>query len=115
MNSRDFRVLFLYEWKSKHNAVAAGRNIKASFGSSSVNKCTIRDWYAKFETEDGSFTKKDRGKPEIVVDSEILWAIVEKNPGNTIKDYAEELSVSPTPISYHLKMIGIKFFKKRKR
>ena len=36
----------------------------------------------------------------------VLRAIVEKNPGNTVRDYAEELSVSPTTISGHLKLIG---------
>ena len=44
MNSKDFRVLFLYEWKSKHNATAAARNINAAFGNGSVNERTIRRW-----------------------------------------------------------------------
>ena len=42
MNSRDFRVLFLYEWKNKHNAEAAARNVNASFGNGSVNERAIR-------------------------------------------------------------------------
>ena len=56
MNSRDFRMLFLYEWKSKHNAAAATHNINAAFGNSSVNECTIQCWYAKFKTGDESLT-----------------------------------------------------------
>ena len=47
-----FRMLFLCEWKSKHNAAAVARNINAAFGS--VNECTIQHWYAKFETGDES-------------------------------------------------------------
>ena len=31
-------MLFLYEWKSKHNAAAAARNINAAFGNGSVNE-----------------------------------------------------------------------------
>ena len=54
MNSRSFRMLFLLQWKSKHNAAAVARNIDAAFGNSSVNECTIQHWYAKFETGDES-------------------------------------------------------------
>ena len=80
MNSRDFRVLFLYECKSKHNSVAAARNIDSAFGNGSINEFTIRCWYAKFETGNMSLTKEDRGRPEAVVDNEVLRSIVEKNP-----------------------------------
>ena len=62
MNSRYFRVLFLYEWKS--NASATGRNINAAFRSDSVNEHTIQCWYAKFETGDASLTMEDQGRPE---------------------------------------------------
>ena len=78
MNSRDFRALFLYEWKSKHNAAAAVRNINAAFGNGSVNKCIIRRWYAKFETGDESVTNEDWSRPETVVENEILRVTFEK-------------------------------------
>ena len=55
MNFRDFRVLFLYEWKRQHNA---------AFGNGSVNERTIRHWYAKFETGDESLTNEYWGRPE---------------------------------------------------
>ena len=64
MNSRDFRVLFLCERKSKHNAAATARNINAAFGNGSVNEHTIRHWYKKFETGNESLTNEDRGRPE---------------------------------------------------
>ena len=88
MNSRDFRVLFLYEWKNKHNAAAAARNINAAFGNGSVNECTILCWYEKLgvkvcmkyspvfnvlmKTGDESRSNKDQGRSEIVVDKEVL-------------------------------------------
>ena len=72
MNSEDFRVLFLYEQKSKHNAAAVAGNINAAFGSGSVNERTIRCWYAKFETEDESLINEDWGRPETIVDNEVL-------------------------------------------
>ena len=62
--------------------------------------------YAKFEARDEGLTNKDQGRPETVVTREVLRAIVEKNPGNTVGDYAEELGVSLTTNSCHLKSIG---------
>ena len=59
MNSSVLKVLFLHEWKSKHNAAAAAWNINAAFGNGSVNERTIRRWYAKFETVDESLTNED--------------------------------------------------------
>ena len=78
MNSGDFRVSLLYEWKSKHNAAAAARNINATFRNGSVNDRTIRRWYAKFETGDECFTNEYRGRPETDVEKEFFRTIVEK-------------------------------------
>ena len=86
----------MHEGKIKHNA--ALRN-------DSVNERTIRYWYANFETENESLKNEDWGRPETVVYNEVLLTIVEKNPGYTIKKYAEKLGVSPTIISHHLKLI----------
>ena len=40
------------------------------------------------------------------MDSEVLRAIFEKNSGSLVRDYAEELGISPTTISHNLKLIG---------
>ena len=96
-DSTVFSVLFLYEWKSKHNA---------AFGNSSVNECIIWRWYAKFEIWDESLTSKDWGRPETTVDNKVLWVTVEKNLDNTLRDYAEKLGASHATISCHLKLIG---------
>ena len=106
MNSRDFRLLFLYEWKSQHNAAEAARNINAAFGDNSVNERTIRRWYEKFENGDESLSNEDRGRPETVLNDDTLRALVEANPANTVRDYAQELNVTPITVSRHLKIIG---------
>ena len=106
MNSRVFRVLFLCEWKSKRYTAAAARSINATFENGSVNERTIQSWYAKFETGDESLTNEDLSRPETVEDNDVLRAIVKNNPGNTVRDYAEELGISPTTISHNLKLIG---------
>ena len=62
MNSRGFRMLFLYELKSKHNASAAAPNTNVAFGKGSVNEHTIRCWYAKFEIGDESL--KNEGEAD---------------------------------------------------
>ena len=47
----------------------------------------------------------ERRRSETVVDNEVLREIVEKNSSNTVREYAEELDVSHTIISRHLKLI----------
>ena len=71
-------MLFLYKWKSKHNAAAAAQNINTAFENSSVNEPTIRGLYAKFETVDENLTNKDQDRPDTLVENEVLQAIVEK-------------------------------------
>ena len=98
INSKDFSVLFLCEWKIKHNASPAARNDNAAFKKGSVNERTIRRCYAKFESGDESLKNIDQGRPETVVNNEVLRTIVEKILGNIVRDYAEELGVCPTTI-----------------
>ncbi|GFU56085.1 putative transposable element [Trichonephila clavipes] len=88
-NSPYFRALFLHEWNSDHNAAAATRNINVTFRDDSVTKHTIRRWYAKFESRDGSHTNEDR-----VVNNEVLRVLVKQNPDNTLRNYAEELGAT---------------------
>ncbi|GFY18750.1 hypothetical protein TNCV_2399701 [Trichonephila clavipes] len=58
MNSQDFRLLFLYELKNDHIAAVATRSLNAAFGDISVNECTNRRWYAKFESGDEHLTNE---------------------------------------------------------
>ena len=82
------------------------RIIDATFLNGSVNECTIQRWHAKFETGEQSLTKEDWHRPETVVDNEVLWGIVETNAGNAVRIYAEDLRLSSTTTSSHLKSIG---------
>ena len=72
MNSRDFKVQYFYEWKSKRIAAVAAQNINAAFRNGSLNKHTIQRWYANFEAGDESLTNEDRSRPETVVNNEVL-------------------------------------------
>ena len=72
MNSSDFIVLFLYEWKSNYNVAAASRNISATFVNGFLNERTIRRWYIKFETGDEGLINEDRGRPKTVAVANLL-------------------------------------------
>ena len=87
------------------NAAAAVRIIDAAFLNGSVNQRTIQRWREKFETGKQSLTMEDWDRPETFVDNEILRAIVETNPGNTVRIFEENLRLSSTTISSHLKLI----------
>ena len=82
------------------------QRVNAAFGNGSVKESIIGHWYAKLETGDDSLTNEDPSRAETVVEKGDLRAIIEKNSSNTVRDYAEELGVSLTIISRHLKLIG---------
>ena len=51
-------------------------------------------------------SQTNTGADQTVVDNEAVRAIVEKNPGNTDREYAEEIDVFPSNILRYLKLIG---------
>ena len=53
-----------------------------------------------------SLTNEDQCWPETVVDNEPLQVMVEKNIGNFVREYAEELDVSLTTTSCHLNWLA---------
>ena len=81
---------FLYDWENKHNAAPAARNINDAFGNGFINEYSIRRWYTKFKTGNESLTNGDQGRLETVKDNELLRAIIEKNPSNTVRDYMQK-------------------------
>jgi histone-lysine N-methyltransferase SETMAR len=106
MKNRDFRVIFLYEFKLGHNAAEAARNINAAFGNETASERTIRYWFEKFRAGDTSLENEERGRPESVIDDDQLRALVEEDPRKTVRELAEDLNVSVGTISGHLKIIG---------
>ncbi|GFY43515.1 hypothetical protein TNIN_240471 [Trichonephila inaurata madagascariensis] len=81
MNSRDFRVLFLYEWKGDHNAAAAVRNINVVLENCSTFESGT---HISYLSDDESLNNEIHDRPVTVGDNEILRAITENNPCNTI-------------------------------
>ncbi|XP_054005264.1 histone-lysine N-methyltransferase SETMAR-like [Hylaeus anthracinus] len=110
MNARDFRILFLYEWKSGKNASTAARNINAAFGNDAVNhhERTGRRWYQKFEARDESLENEPRGRSEMSINNDHLKLAVEENPRTTVRELTQKFDVSAMTISRHLGSIGKK-------
>ena len=107
MNSRDLRVLFLYEWESQHNEAAAVRNINTAFGNGSVNECTIRRWPAKFETGMRVSQMKAAYTQRLSWTMKFYEQQLKKNPGNTVRDYAEELKGGKTDVLSALLLLNL--------
>ena len=48
MMLRDFRSIFLYDFKLNQSAADTARKINQEFANDSVNERAIRRWFAKF-------------------------------------------------------------------
>lgn len=106
METRDFRVIFFYEFKLGRSAAEAARNICKAFGEGSVNERTIRRWFAKFSTGDTDLENQPRGRPPTVIENDDLKHTVEGNPYQTVRELSAQLSASAPTVSRHLKCIG---------
>ncbi|KOC61213.1 Histone-lysine N-methyltransferase SETMAR [Habropoda laboriosa] len=93
MNQRDFRVIFLYEWKSGHNAAVAARNINAAFGNDTVNERAVRRWFEKFEAGDESLVIEARGRPGPSINDDQLQISIEANTRQTVRDLSQEFVI----------------------
>lgn len=63
MVEQEIRVCILYEFKLKHNASEASRNINAAWGEGSLSERAAQMWFKKFRGGDLSLQNKDRGRP----------------------------------------------------
>lgn len=106
MNNRDFRTIFLYEFKLGHSATQAARNINGAFGKDTANERTVQRWFAKFRSGDMSLENEERGRPGPVIDNDDLKALIEADKRKTVRELAGDLNVSIGTISEHLKEIG---------
>jgi len=106
MKNRDFRAIFLYEFKLGHNAAEAARNINGAFGDGTASERTIRFWFEKFRSGDTSLENEECGRPETVVDNDQLRALVEEDTRKTVRELAMDHNMSIGTISGHLKIIG---------
>lgn len=105
METRDFRIIFFYEYKLGHSAAQSARNINHAFGEGSANERTIRRWFSKFSSGDTILENQPRGRPHSSVEDEDLKKAVEEDPHKTVRELASELGTSHMTVSRHLKTI----------
>lgn len=106
MNIKDFRVIFLYEFKLGVNASQTSRKVNEAFGEGSVTERCVQKWFKKFREGDMTLQNEEgQGRPSTVDDNQ-LKATVEENSRTTIRKLANELKVSKSTVSNHLKNIG---------
>lgn len=106
MQKRDFRIIFLYEYKLGKNAADVERKINTAFGQSSASKRTIQRWFERFRSGDESLEElPGRGRGTVLNDEDLRTA-VENNTRKTVRELSEELDASIATVSRHLKAIG---------
>lgn len=106
MSKREYRTIFFYEFTLGRSGAQTARNINQVWGEGSVNECTVQRWFKKFREGDFSLEDEEgRGRPSSLND-DVLQSVVEENPKTTVRELAEQLKVSKTTVSNHLKAIG---------
>ena len=106
MDKRLIRTIFLFQFKLGRKAAETARDINEAFGLRTTNDRTAQWWFNKFRSGDESLEDDERSGRPSDVDNDQLRALVEANPRTNVREHAEELDVTPTTISNHLKEIG---------
>uniref|UniRef100_A0A0N5CDU5 HTH_48 domain-containing protein n=1 Tax=Strongyloides papillosus TaxID=174720 RepID=A0A0N5CDU5_STREA len=105
LSKRDIRAIMLYEFKRGTNAAKTTQQINESFGEDLVSVSTVQRWFRKFKEGSEDLENEERGRPETVIDNDELREAVETNPRATVRSLGEDLNVSTSTISCHLKEI----------
>ena len=82
---RDFRLIFLYEFKLNQSATETARKTNKTFGNYSVNERTVRRWFATFRSGDFSLEDEPRSGRSTVSLDENLRTLVETDPSQTVR------------------------------
>uniref|UniRef100_A0A0N5BEU6 HTH_48 domain-containing protein n=1 Tax=Strongyloides papillosus TaxID=174720 RepID=A0A0N5BEU6_STREA len=106
LSKRDIRAIMLYEFKRDTNAAKTTQEFNETFGEDLISHATVKRWFKKFREGSEDLENEKRGRAETVLDNDELRKAVEVNPRETVRKLAEELNVSKTTISDHLKEKG---------
>uniref|UniRef100_A0A0N5CHJ6 HTH_48 domain-containing protein n=1 Tax=Strongyloides papillosus TaxID=174720 RepID=A0A0N5CHJ6_STREA len=106
LSKRDISAIMLYEFKRGTNAAKTTQEINETFGEDLVSHATVKRWFKKFREDSEDLENEEHGRSETVLDNDELRKAVEANPRATVRELAEELNVSKTTVSDHLKEIG---------
>ena len=96
---RDFRIIFLYEFKLCRNATGAVRKINRTFGPGTANDWTIQCSFENFHNGDEELQDEPRTERPGVIDNEVLKSMVEVDLRLTVWVTLPHPPYSPT--DYH--------------
>ena len=79
MTTSKICIIIKYEFKLQSTATDAARNINKDYGDNTVNQQTVQLWFKRFKSADESLEIKQRGKPETIVDDEVIGNLIEED------------------------------------
>lgn len=99
LSTRDLHLIFLYEYKLKHNAAQATKNINSAFKKDTANDRNVCRWFTKFHPGNFNLKIEPRMIRQIFVNEENLRDIIENNPQTTFRKLVTDFKVSAMIIS----------------
>lgn len=101
MEEKQFRTIFLYEYKLGHKAAEAARNINRVFGKNTVNELTVFQWFQKFQREDESLGEEEgRRRLSVINNNRSNNTLIEADPQIVARRLAHVIGVSHTTNNY---------------
>jgi len=78
MEKKQFRAIFLYEFKLGSKAVETSRKINEAFGQGTTNERIVQRWFQKFRNEESRRRTRigvedQRGLAEAAIDAQLKW------------------------------------------
>lgn len=106
MVEQHIRICLLYEFKLRHKASVATKNINLAWGDGSVSESSTERYFKKFKSGNISMENDDRGRPPTTVSNDHLKEVVEADTRKSTRELAVDLNVSKSTISRHLQELG---------
>uniref|UniRef100_A0A7I4YYQ6 HTH_48 domain-containing protein n=1 Tax=Haemonchus contortus TaxID=6289 RepID=A0A7I4YYQ6_HAECO len=107
MDKTAFRTVLLHEFKLGRTTKDAATNIVVVWGEGTASERTVRRWFQKFRSGDGSMEDEERvGRPSLV-DHDVLLRAMEEDRRQPLRKNAKKMGISHTVVAAHLELLGI--------
>lgn len=100
------RTLLLYEFRLKHTAVEATRNICGAMGEGTVSYHTAKEWFQKFKNGDFNLDEGEHSGRPVELDESRLLELIEDDPRRSLRELEELLDRGNNTICRHLHRLG---------